>query len=150
MIAVTLPIEPRGQGRARAFARGGHAGVYESGPDAKWKSDAITLLRLLWPSGIIIPSDVALSVGVYAVFSRPRRLLRRRDPDGAILHAQKPDADNVAKIVLDALCLGGYLDDDARVSDLAIAKRWAAKGARGEVEVRIDWPLFAALTPPTA
>lgn len=49
-------------------------------------------------------------------------------------HTQKPDADNLLKLVLDA-CNGVVYADDAQVARMSIAKRWAAE-ARTEVFIR--------------
>ena len=40
-------------------------------------------------------------------------------------HTQRPDADNLAKGVMDAMQGGGVFTDDAQVADLAPVKRWA-------------------------
>jgi Holliday junction resolvase RusA-like endonuclease len=44
-------------------------------------------------------------------------------------HTFRPDADNLAKLALDAVMDAGLLKDDAVVSTLVITKTWAAKGA---------------------
>lgn len=44
-------------------------------------------------------------------------------------HTFRPDADNLAKLALDAVMDAGLLKDDAAVSTLVVTKTWAAKGA---------------------
>lgn len=44
-------------------------------------------------------------------------------------HTFRPDADNLAKLALDAVMAAGLLKDDAVVSTLVVTKTWAAKGA---------------------
>ena len=44
-------------------------------------------------------------------------------------HTFRPDADNLAKLALDAIMDAGLLKDDAAVSTLVVTKAWAAKGA---------------------
>jgi Holliday junction resolvase RusA-like endonuclease len=44
-------------------------------------------------------------------------------------HTFRPDADNLAKLALDAIMSAGLLKDDAAVSTLVVTKTWAAKGA---------------------
>jgi Holliday junction resolvase RusA-like endonuclease len=43
-------------------------------------------------------------------------------------HTFRPDADNLAKLALDAVMDAGLLKDDAAVSTLVVTKTWAAKG----------------------
>lgn len=43
-------------------------------------------------------------------------------------HTFRPDADNLAKLALDAVMSAGLLKDDAAVSTLVVTKTWAAKG----------------------
>jgi Holliday junction resolvase RusA-like endonuclease len=41
-------------------------------------------------------------------------------------HTSKPDADNLAKAVMDALENAGAFGNDSQITDLRISKRWAA------------------------
>jgi len=43
-------------------------------------------------------------------------------------HTFRPDADNLAKLALDAVMSAGLLKDDAAVSTLVVTKTWAGKG----------------------
>lgn len=43
-------------------------------------------------------------------------------------HTFRPDADNLAKLALDAVMDAGLLKDDAAVSTLVVTKTWAGKG----------------------
>jgi Holliday junction resolvase RusA-like endonuclease len=72
---------------------------------------------------------------IRALFPRPKRLRRKRDPDGPIVHAQKPDVDNVAKAVMDAM--GEFWADDAQVHALAAEKYFVEKTGTPRVEVWI-------------
>jgi len=42
--------------------------------------------------------------------------------------AQKPDVDNIAKALLDAIVQAGILADDTQVTDLHIMRRMCARG----------------------
>lgn len=46
-------------------------------------------------------------------------------PKNVVHHVTKPDVDNLAKAILDALVLGQVLGDDNCVTDLSIMKRYA-------------------------
>ena len=82
--------------------------------------------------------DEPVRVNVTLVAARPQRLRRRRDPDGRIPRAVgKPDADNAAKLVMDALVKAMVLRDDTLVCVLHV-ERWYAgrdEGAATEVVV---------------
>ena len=62
---------------------------------------------------------------------------RKRDGD-AHPDTQKPDADNDAKLVLDALN-GVAWDDDQQVTDLHVIKRDRTRGATPQMLVTIEW-----------
>lgn len=68
------------------------------------------------------------------ILPRPKRLKSGpRQP-----HAAKPDIDNLAKAVLDALNHVGVWGDDAQVSQAMLCKRYAASDERPGAEITID------------
>lgn len=134
-ISWTVLGEPIGQGRPRACVIGGHARLYTPKKSASWCAQAVEAFACHWDGA---PYDGAVRVTVDAVFSRPQRLLRRKDPDGRIAHASKPDADNVAKAVLDAMTKAGVLRDDALVTELLVRKWYAAREEGPRVEVSLE------------
>jgi Holliday junction resolvase RusA-like endonuclease len=77
------------------------------------------------------PIDVAVAVFVLARFARPRahygtgRNAAVLRADAPTLHTQAPDADKLARLVLDALTVSGVIVDDKYVSILRVNKRWA-------------------------
>lgn len=76
-------------------------------------------------------------VEIEAVFSVPtswRSGRQRKALAGEIVPEGKPDCDNIAKAVLDALNGLAY-KDDSQVTDLIVRKRY---GARAHVTVRIE------------
>lgn len=74
------------------------------------------------------PADFAgmpVSVRIYAFFHIPDSLSRKkRDALVGAVCTKKPDADNLAKAVLDGLQKGGAFDDDKQVYSLMAVKRW--------------------------
>jgi Holliday junction resolvase RusA-like endonuclease len=60
------------------------------------------------------------------VVARPQSLRRRKDPRGRMWCATKPDADNAAKLMMDAIVKAGVLTDDTRVVELVVRKWYAA------------------------
>lgn len=61
---------------------------------------------------------------------------RKREPRPMIRKDTKPDIDNVAKIVMDAL-EGIAFSNDGQVSDLTARKRHAQQGGQARVEVSV-------------
>lgn len=62
-----------------------------------------------------------------------------RKRDGDVHHdTQKPDADNDAKLVLDALN-GVAWDDDQQVTDLHVIKRDRTRGTAPRMLITIEW-----------
>jgi Holliday junction resolvase RusA-like endonuclease len=120
-----VDLEPIGKGRARAGMRGGHAVVYTPSRTAAWE-DAACVSIMRQARGEVVRGPVAVSI--VAVFSRTKaqlacdRLGNVKAGAGRLWHAKKPDADNVAKITLDALVRAGVLEDDCTVVYQTIRK----------------------------
>lgn len=123
-----LEIKPKGQGRPR-FA--GHAYTPKATRDyAKaLRSEA----RRIW--GYRPPLDGPLAASITARFALPK------SAKGRTYHTQRPDADNIAKAVLDALMperakrrgervtiWPGVIMDDAQVVHLRASKEWSLDG----------------------
>jgi len=65
-----------------------------------------------------------VDVEIAAVFAMPKSWSKKkRDAMACSLHTQKPDADNIAKAVLDAL--SAFWTDDAQVAVLRVRKTWS-------------------------
>ena len=137
--------EPKGQPRPRAFARKMGNGkfvarVFDSGTAEAWKSQIAaegSKHRPQTPLG----GPVSLRIRFYMprpkghfVAGKPERGLR---PSAPVRHIGKPDADNLAKAVMDALkqC-GWYWLDDAQVVILTVAKNYSRNcGTGAEIEI---------------
>lgn len=117
-------------GKGRAFAHVYHA----PGPIDGWRRAIRVAAAAAW-------DGQAFRGGVVAVlafrFARPQRLLRKKDPAGPILRVSDPDADNLAKPVLDALTETGVWADDGQVGGLVVLKHYVAKGAEPGVSALI-------------
>lgn len=126
---------PKAQPRARAVRRGAHAGVYDPGTAAEWKSLVVAAARPQRPAQ---PLEGALCVSIDFLLPRPQKLMRKRDPEGELWCTAKPDRDNLEKAVLDALKQDGWFLDDALVCDGRVRKFYHSKsgipGARVTIE----------------
>jgi Holliday junction resolvase RusA-like endonuclease len=124
---------PKGQPRPRAFARkvGGRyvARVFEAGTAEEWKSRVVVAARPYRPQ---TPIGGPVAVQIEFHIPRPKSRCRKRDPEGFIPCVSRPDIDNLAKAVLDALQQDGWWRDDAQVMYLEVTKHYHPKsGAAG-------------------
>lgn len=133
---------PRPQPRPRATIRGAHAGVYDPGTANAWRNAVKLAAVAVLPDK---PLDGPLSVDLEILLPRPKRLMRKKDPEGEVWATGKlNDVDNLAKAIMDALTNARVWEDDGQVVSLAVRKKYHAKecepGAliliRPEVELR--------------
>ena len=140
MITLTFQVtgQPKGQPRPRAFARKmGNVHVarfYDSDVADEWKSavqivvrDAATVHK--WPLTL---GPVSISM----CFSLPRPKshtgAKGLKPSAPVHHSGKPDADNLAKLVMDQITKSGKIwRDDSQVVTLIVHKLWASGNESG-------------------
>ena len=77
-------------------------------------------------------------VDVVAVFPRPKRLMRKKDPQHRVWHSSKPDIDNVCKSALDSMVMAGIIRDDTQVVILTAKSVYAAKDEGPCVELKLS------------
>lgn len=130
-----IPGAPIGKGRPRATTMGGHVRLYTPKRTADWERSSAFIMKNEWRSA---PLDQVCQVSIVAVFPRPKRLLRKKDPSHRLWHSSKPDIDNVCKSVLDSLVMGGVIRDDTQVVDLNAMSVYASKTEGPCVEVRLS------------
>jgi Holliday junction resolvase RusA-like endonuclease len=126
--------EPKGQPRPRSTAFRGKSRVYDPSTAEGWKAAIAIAARPFLPSS---PIDEPVRLTVAFFFPRPKRLLRKMDPEGPILHTAKPDADNALKAVMDCLTSIGMWRDDALVASTMVEKYYAAKASRPGAVIQI-------------
>lgn len=138
LITFWVSGEPKPQPRPRAFAKkmGAKfvARVYDDGSAEGWKSRvALAVKPHLQPE----PIDEPLSLAVELYLPRPGRLMRRSDPADPVPHTGRPDADNFAKAIMDALTQVGLWRDDGLIYDLSVKKHYTAKGGRPGAQITV-------------
>jgi len=137
-IGYTIGLVPRGASRPRAARGGGR--VYMPPEHRAWMEAAVVMLREQRQGE---PFACPLVVEIVAYWplpkARPAWCTRERWKDRVatlgIPYATKPDADNVGKIVLDAMVEAGLLEDDRFVVQLSVLKRCELGTARIDVFV---------------
>jgi len=131
----TVTGEVVGKGRPRMTTRNGFARAYTPAKTRAWADGAAQVMRAEWNG--FPPLDVAVRVDIDAVQPRPERLNRKKDPQHRIWRPAKPDIDNAAKNVLDAIQAAGVLRDDLLVVELRARSLYAAKGEGPRTEIVI-------------
>ena len=129
-VEFTVPGVPIGKGRPR-FTKDGHTYTpektrqYENKVVLCWKSQ----------SGKGFAAGIPLKATVTAFFTVPKSTSKKKAAamDGAP-HTKRPDADNVAKAILDALNGHAYNDDSA-IALLTVRKYQTTGASRVEVTI---------------
>ena len=134
VLSVCLPVTPTPKGRPRAFKVG--RGVRMRTPEKTRAAEHLvaTYFRAYMRRSRLRPLEGSLRVRIVAVW--PRLKATPKKTPGRIYKATKPDADNVAKLILDSLN-GIAFGDDGQVVELHVEKWHAALGEDPCVEVRI-------------
>lgn len=135
LFACTIPGQPCAKGRPRVTMVKGHVRAYTPAKTARWESNAACVMRNHYGQE---PINHAVEVVVRCVYSRPKRLQRRKDPDGLMFKPTKPDCDNELKAVMDSLCLAGVLTDDNLVVRATVESCWSEKEGGPRVTVTVS------------
>lgn len=119
--------EPVGKGRPRFARRGGRVVTYTPDKTAEYEREVCDAFRAaagyVWKK---LEGPVQLQVTAY--YGIPASAGKRKQQamlDGAIPPTKKPDADNVVKIICDALNDVAWADD-AQITVLHFEKRYGA------------------------
>ena len=129
---VTVPGQPVAKGRPRLARRGRFTRAYTPEKTVKYERRVGIFCQ-----GQILPAAVPLRIVMRFIFKRPKRLMRRKDPDGLIPHLSKPDGDNVEKAILDGLS-GVAFHDDSQVFGGSWTKWYAEKATPTNARVEIN------------
>ena len=134
-VSFIIPGEPVGKGRPR-FTTGGRTYTPEKTANyetlVKWAFQAVEN-KTVW-------HDAPLRLTVDAYFKQPlsvSRLKHEAMNRGNIRPTKKPDADNILKIIADALNGLAY-HDDAQIVEAVVRKWYAPLWAKPQVEVTIE------------
>tara|TARA_R100001129_G_scaffold128563_1_gene90599 strand:+ start:239 stop:670 length:432 start_codon:yes stop_codon:yes gene_type:complete len=135
-LTVLIAGEPVAKGRPRVVRT--KAGVRAITPEKtrEWTSYAVRVLAWSWKGRPPIAGPV--KVTLRAIKTRPQRLRRKSDAEGLCWRTTKPDVDNVAKAVLDALVKAQVIADDQQVARLECDSLYAEKQGLPRVEVTVS------------
>lgn len=130
----TIPGEVKGKGRPRVTIRGGYAMAYTPKDTVNYEN----LVRYIYSEkcGYKFDTKKPLYANIYAFFSIPKSTSKKKSKemnDKLIRPTKKPDNDNIAKLILDALNKVAY-DDDSQIVRLCVGKYYSDR-PRVEVEI---------------
>lgn len=135
-ISFTIPGEPQGKARPR-IVRSKHTGKSISyTPDKTVAYEELVRAKYIKEAPFVEFEDKPLKVSIKACFSIPKsksKKVKNLMLRGEISPTKKPDCDNIAKIVCDALNGIAYKDDSQIVS-LEVIKEYSDI-PRTEVEI---------------
>lgn len=123
-VEFTVPGQPIGKARPRATAVNGRPRMYTPKTTADYEKQVAEEAMPLFPE----PLACAVRLRVVAFFAMPKSWSqKKRAALEGHFHTQKPDADNVLKVIKDGLNEVAWIDD-AQVCDARVVKRWANHG----------------------
>lgn len=136
-VSFTVPGPPKGKARARTVrGRGGHTLSYTPEGTVLYEN-LIKTSYLQQPNNTIFNDGQPLKVVVQALYDIPKSYSKKKRQQmlaGEIRPTKKPDIDNIAKCILDALNKVAYRDD-TQVIELVMKKAYA-EIPRVEVEIQ--------------
>lgn len=112
--------KPTGKGRPRFKRMGNFVQTYTPEKTAEYEK----LVRMKFQNAGGAITDKPVRVGITAFFTPPKSTKKKQKAEmlaNLILPMKKPDADNIAKIILDALNKIAY-KDDSQVIELSVKK----------------------------
>lgn len=133
VLKFVIPGEPCGKARPRFDSR--NKRTYTPAKTVKYEKLVATMFRAAYPGHVPDPSLPPVEVVVGCWFGLPKSWsMKKRTEHYLKPCTKKPDADNLAKIICDALN-GLAFVDDAQVYHVAVWKKWAKDGCVS-VEIR--------------
>ena len=136
-VKFTVPGQPKGKARARTVRRGGGKS-FSYTPEGTVLYENLIKTCYLQDAGHVLFNDgQPLTVSITAFYEVPKSYSKKKKQemlDGQLYPTKKPDIDNIAKCVLDALNKLAYRDD-TQVVRLHMEKHYA-EIPRVEVEIR--------------
>lgn len=117
--------KPVGKGRPRFKRIGNFVQTYTPANTAEYEK----LVRLKFQNAGGVITENPVKVEIVAFFTPPKSTKKKQRQEmlaNLILPTKKPDCDNIAKIVLDALNQIAY-KDDSQVIDLSVRKQYASE-----------------------
>ncbi len=126
---------PVAQPRPRAVSFRGHARMYNPSTADEWKEDVV---RVMKKHRGAFPKGTPLRVSVVFDILRPASHMRKDGAPSSLAREYptgRPDCDNLAKAVMDAITEAGVWHDDAQVISIAITKSYSFSGGGCHISI---------------
>lgn len=130
----TILGPPIGEGRPRAVRMGASVRLHSAPKSANWRAVAAQQMASE-RVGEVITGPVR--VRLIAIMPRPKSLPKKQGCE-RLWRATKPDIDNIAKAVFDALVTAGIIGDDRQIVDARMSRPTAAVGETPRVIVTVE------------
>ena len=129
-------VEPQGQPRPRVYHNYGRI-VTHSPHNAYYHKIMLAAISARMQKGAF-PPDGHINVAADIFFAVPPSLSKKEKAARlkAMYHTQKPDCDNLAKAILDALVAARLIADDRQVAGLSVHKKWSTTHC---TYIEIEW-----------
>ena len=138
MIIIEIPgTEPQGQPRPRVYRIGGRVITHSPHNDYYFRIREEAIRAMVKRRGGL-PEGTGIEITADIYFAVPPSLSKKEKAArlAARYHTQKPDTDNLAKAILDAIVSVGLIPDDRQVYRLSISKEWAEQN---RTIIKIEW-----------
>ena len=138
MYKITLPVNPIGKGRPRS----NKYGVVYTPKTTKINQQEIRhhlqiIIGLNKSLSLRLPLKFLDKVKIEFYLKRPKRLMRKKDPEERIPHTSTPDIDNLLKQIFDSG--EGFLwANDKTIYQLELSKWYHEKTGKPRIEIEIE------------
>ncbi len=145
-IGFTVYGEPVGKGRPRLSTAGGYARAYTPEKTRNYELAVKACYNQSSEGKFFGKTLHGITVYIKAFYGLPKSLsgTKRREKVLRERPQKKPDCDNVAKVILDALNGVAY-KDDAEVTEIRVRKQWTESNPRVEVMLIGEYELLLRL-----
>jgi Holliday junction resolvase RusA-like endonuclease len=124
MISFFIPAIPRGQARSRHAVIAGRSMAYKTKDQ---KMDEQSLQAQMMPHRPPVACSGAIKLRVTAIMpipaSKPKKW-KMQAQEGGVHPTGRPDADNIAKNIIDCLVSMRFMDDDRQICRLEVSKEY--------------------------
>jgi len=135
MIELVIPGRPMGKHRPRFVRKGGHVSTYSHKKDVNYETLIALSFRNDYPDHEPFLGPISMFITAYMPIPKATSQKRRAEMvKENEVPTTKPDADNIAKIVCDALNGVAYKDDN-QIAVLSIKKYYSDVP---RLEIRIE------------
>ena len=137
-LTFTVPGEPTGKERPKFSTINGHVRAITPKRTVSYENFVKLAYSQAYPGRVPFEKDVPLLVTIKAYFKMPASASKKKRQamlEGRIKPTKKPDCDNIAKSVLDALNGIAYYDD-SQVVTVTVEKLYS-ETPRVEVEMEV-------------